>query len=54
MKELESVGCAIENDIVYPMFADNTIDYDNGVEVTDLDEDFIAVLSAEDYNTIYS
>ena len=45
--ELPSVGCVIDLDeqIVYPLFEDGAIDLGGGVEVSELDQDWINTLT---------
>ena len=53
--ELDSVGTAIDSDgITHPMFADGTIDMDEGmaVEWIDTDDEWSASLSNEDAKSL--
>ena len=52
MKKLESVGCVLIDGVVYPQFENGSPDFNCGVEVSDLDTDFISSLSAEDLELI--
>jgi hypothetical protein len=52
MKVLESVGCVLIDGVVYPQFEDGTPDFDMGVELTELDSDFINALSPEDFELV--
>jgi hypothetical protein len=48
--ELPSVGCVIDLDeqIVYPLFENGALDLGMGVEVSELDEEWVKALSWEE------
>ena len=52
IKVLESVGCVLIEGVVYPQFEDGTPDLNMGVEISELDSDFIDALSSEDFKLV--